>query len=282
MRVTNTRLGGIGDPVKQTVFVVDDDPTMLWSLRALCTSVGLPVETYPSAYEFLAAHDGGRAGCLVLDVRLPGMSGPELQEELVARGIGLPVIMMTAYPDVAVAVCALRAGAVDFLVKPFSEQVLLERIAEALARDRDAQVLAARRSALARRRDSLTAREREVMYLVVAGKANKVIAMDLGIGEKTIEVHRAHAMRKMEVDGLAELVRAVLFLHSEPGTWRADASPEVSGNGRGTAARGGQQASPPEVVGRCPRAGSRLPAHVGRPQAASATRGKRPVKRPID
>ena len=198
-----------------TLFVVDDDQTVRESLRTLGGSVGLPVEAYPTGEEFLATQNGGRAGCLVCDVRLPGMSGLDLQQELATHGFTLPIIMITAYADVSIAVRAMRAGAIDFIEKPFNRQVLLDRVHEAIEMDRKVRLLETQRRSVTAWVARLTPREREVMTLVVAGKANKVIAMDLGLCEKTVEVHRAHAMRKMEAESLAELVRLNVLLRAE-------------------------------------------------------------------
>jgi two-component system response regulator FixJ len=199
-------------PTEQTVFVVDDDAGMRDSLRWLLQSVDLAVETYGSAEEFLNACDASRSGCLVLDVRMPGMSGLSLQDALAVRKITLPVIMITGYGEVPTAVRALKAGAVDFIEKPFSDDLLLERVRQALASDREARDQQARHREAVERFTQLTPREREVMELVIAGKANKVIASDLGLSPKTVEVHRASVMRKMQVHSVADLVRAALLL----------------------------------------------------------------------
>jgi two-component system, LuxR family, response regulator FixJ len=201
-----------------TVFVVDDDPAVRDSLRWLLQSVDLAVETFATGEAFLEAYDPARPGCLVLDVRMPGMSGLRLQEELGKRGITLPVIVITGYAEVQTAVRALKTGAFDFIEKPYSDEVLLECIHRAIETDREAREVEALRTELAGRFALLTPREREVMELVTAGKANKVIAADLGLSPKTVEVHRAAVMDKMGADSVAELVRFELLLHPEKAT----------------------------------------------------------------
>ena len=198
-----------------TVFVVDDDPAMRESLRWLIESVGLRVETYSVPQDFLQTYDAARPGCLVLDMRMPGMSGLELQEELTERKATLPIIIVTGYAEVPMAVRALKAGAVDFIEKPFSDQLLLDRIQQAIETDRQTRGQQAYKAQLATRIASLSAREREVMELVIAGKANREIAEELGLSQKTVEVHRSRVMEKMQVDSLAELVRVVLEARSE-------------------------------------------------------------------
>ncbi len=190
-----------------TVFVVDDDEAMRESLLWLLTSVGLPTTGYSSAEAFLAADHPERCGCLVLDVRMPGMSGLELQERLAAQGTPLPIIIVTGHGDIPMAVRAMKAGAVDFLEKPFNNQQLLERITAALRSDAAAQAERRQRKDLRERLASLSPREREVAQLVAAGKQNKVIAFDLGISQKTVEVHRHHVMEKMKAQTAAELGR---------------------------------------------------------------------------
>ncbi|MGH7819539.1 MAG: response regulator transcription factor [Candidatus Binatia bacterium] len=197
-------------PDSPTVFVVDDDPTVLKALRDLIRSSGLAVQTYASAQEFLAAYDPKQPGCLVLDVRMPGQSGLELQRELSARNLRLPTIIVTGFADVHVAVRAMKAGAVDVIEKPFSSQVLLDRIEEALERDRQERSLRDRRARFEARVATLTRREREVMDRVVAGKPNKEIAAELGLSLKTVEGHRARVMEKMQVDSLADLIRLAI------------------------------------------------------------------------
>lgn len=197
-----------------TVFVVDDDPAIRDAVRQIVTSVGLGVETYSTAQEFLDKYDSSRPGCLVLDVRMPGRSGLDLQRDLARRNVPLPVIIITGFADVHLAVRALKAGAVDFIEKPFSTQVLLDRIEDALEKDRQAREEQAKRAEFSARRATLTPREREVMDLVVAGKPNKAIAADLRLSLKTIEGHRAHVMEKMRVGSLAELVRMAVTLEN--------------------------------------------------------------------
>jgi two-component system, LuxR family, response regulator FixJ len=194
-----------------TVFVVDDDAEMRKSLQWLLESVNLNAVAYGCAQAFLDGYDSRRPGCLVLDVRMPGVSGLELQERLQARGINIPVIIITAHADVPTAVRAMKAGAIDFLEKPFSGQLLLDRIQQALARDRQTRDEQARRAGVGSRIDSLTSRERQVMDLVVQGRVNKQIAAELGLSQKTVEHYRARIMTKMQADGLAELVRLVMF-----------------------------------------------------------------------
>ena len=193
-----------------TVYIVDDDAEMRETLRSLVSSVNLPVETYAGAQEFLETQDGGRAGCLVVDLRMPGLSGIDLQEELVSRGAKLPVIMISGYGDVPTAARAMRAGAIDFLEKPISRQLLLDRVREGLDVDRQRRRAEAEKAEITGRVARLTPRERQVMEMVVGGNTNKVIAIDLGLCEKTVEVHRAHVMEKMKVQSLAELVRLAM------------------------------------------------------------------------
>jgi FixJ family two-component response regulator len=193
-----------------TVFVVDDDEAVRASLKLLLKTLGLTVQTYASAPEFLAAFDARRGGCLVLDIRMPGMSGLELQEELNARGAMLPIIFITGHGDVPMAVEAMQRGAMDFLQKPFRDQDLLDRITEAMAKDRAGRELLGNRERIRARVTSLTPREREVMSLVTQGKANKIIAADLELSQRTVEIHRAHVMEKMGANSLAHLVRMAL------------------------------------------------------------------------
>ena len=193
-----------------TVFVVDDDDAVRTSLRLLLKSVGLPVETYGAAQEFLTAFDADRAGCLVLDIRMPGMSGLELQQRLNEMHAIMPIVFITGHGDVPMAVEAMQHGAVDFIQKPFRDQDLIDRINQALEKDRDNRAGLKERDAIRQRMQQLTPREREVLELVTKGKANKVIAGDLNVSQRTVEIHRARVMEKMGASSLAHLVRMVL------------------------------------------------------------------------
>jgi FixJ family two-component response regulator len=198
------------------VFVVDDDPAMRDSLRWLIESTGLLVETFADAQAFLARIGPELPGCLILDVRMPGMSGIDLQTELARRGIGLPTIVVTGHAEVPMAVRAVKAGAIDFIEKPFSDQLLLDRVRQGIDMDRRERDGRARRGEVLRRMGLLTQREREVLDLVVAGKPNKEIAATLHLSPKTVEVHRAHVMEKMQASSVAELVRLSLFAQAGP------------------------------------------------------------------
>jgi FixJ family two-component response regulator len=195
------------DPLTLTVFVVDDDDSVRRAVRRLLTSVGLPCETFETATEFLKRTERGVSGCILLDVRMPGPSGMDLQRMLLAAGHDLPIVFVTGHADVPMTVRAMKAGAVEVLTKPFDDQVLLDAVYQALERERIARIQRDELLLLRSRYDTLTAREREVMGLVVTGLLNKQIAQTLGTVEKTIKVHRAQVMRKMEADSLAELVR---------------------------------------------------------------------------
>jgi FixJ family two-component response regulator len=189
------------------VFVVDDDPSMRRSLETLLRSVGLDVRPFSSAQEFMQAKRPDVPGCLVLDVRLPGMSGLSFQEELAKTGVALPVIFVTGHGDVPMTVRAMKAGAAEFLTKPFDDQVLLDAIHAAIECDRARRRDAASLAVLMARYHQLTERERQVMKLVVAGRVNKQIAADLGLSLVTVKVHRGQVMRKMLAKSVAELVR---------------------------------------------------------------------------
>jgi FixJ family two-component response regulator len=195
-----------------TVFVVDDDDGVRTSLGILLDTAGYRPVPFASALDFLAQYDPARPGCLLLDMRMPGMTGMELLQELARRGAFLPVIFITGHGDVPMAVEAMKAGAFDFLQKPFSPRDLLERIQRALAADAEARQVLSRTEELRGRYATLTPREKEVMGLIVAGHANKVIAMDLGLSERTVEIHRARVMEKMATRSVAHLVRMALEL----------------------------------------------------------------------
>jgi len=192
---------------RAAVFVIDDDSSMRRSLDSLLRSVGLDVHTYASTQEFMRAERPDAPGCLVLDVRLPGMSGLTFQQELAKAGIALPVIFITGHGDVPMTVRAMKAGAADFLTKPFDEQALLDAVDAAIERDRARRGDATRVAELEVRYRALTEREREVMKLVVAGRVNKQIAAELGLSVVTVKVHRGQVMRKMLAKSVAELVR---------------------------------------------------------------------------
>ena len=193
-----------------TVFVVDDDQAMRNSLKWLIESVGLTVRTYASADDFIKDYYPGRAGCLLLDVRMPGMSGLELQEQFLEQQIKIPIIIITGHGDVPMAVRAMKAGAVDFIEKPFNDELLLESIRNALIRDVGQRTAQSARADIATRLVHLTPREHEVMEMVTSGRANKDIAKTLGVSSKTVEAHRARVMEKMQASSLAELVKMAI------------------------------------------------------------------------
>jgi FixJ family two-component response regulator len=189
------------------VFIVDDEPLVCAALKRLIRSVGLAVQTFALAREFLRADRPDAPGCLVLDVRLPDVSGLDLQQKLTEAKINLPIIFITGHGDIPMSVRAMKAGAVEFLPKPFKDQDLLDALQHAIARDRSARQRRAELSELQGRYDSLIPREREVFPLVSSGLLNKQIAAELGRGEKTIKIHRSQVMRKMAINSLADLVR---------------------------------------------------------------------------
>jgi RNA polymerase sigma factor (sigma-70 family) len=195
---------------KACVFVVDDDQAMRNSLKWLIESVGVRVESFGSADEFLARFEPGRPGCLVLDVRMPGMSGLELIEHLAARNTRVPTVIITGHGDVPMAVRAMKAGAIDFIEKPFNDEALLDAIRRALALEEQQRNEQYEHRELESRLAHLTPREREVMDMVTDGQSNKEIANTLGVSAKTIEAHRARVMEKMQAGSLAELVRMAL------------------------------------------------------------------------
>ena len=200
-----------------TVYIVDDDSGVRSSIRVLMKSVGLPAMPFASAKEFLAAYHANSPGCLVLDIRMPGMSGLELQEALNERGAVIPVIFITGHGDIPMAVEAMRHGAFDFLQKPFRDQDLLDRIQRAIAKDAELRQSLGEHARIRTHLESLTPREREVLDLMTQGKQNKSIALDLGVSPRTVEIHRARVMEKMNAHSVAELVRMMLDLgHTAP------------------------------------------------------------------
>ncbi|ROH93542.1 DNA-binding response regulator [Stagnimonas aquatica] len=197
-----------------TVFIVDDEEAVRDSIAMLLRSVGLRSQLFADATSFLRQYRSELAGCLVLDVRMPRMSGLELQQELNRRGWTLPVIFITGHGDVPMAVEAMRAGALDFLQKPFKDDDLIRRVQKALDQDARERAALAGRDQLRQHFEELTPREREVARRIVAGQANKAVALDLGLSERTVELHRAHVMQKMEARNLAQLVQMLLQVDS--------------------------------------------------------------------
>lgn len=191
-------------PAEDMIFVIDDSEAVRNALDMLLTAAGYLVATYPNALAFLESYEPSWRGCVVADVRMPGMSGIELQHELVSRGIPLPVVIITGHADIPLAVTALKAGAVDFIEKPFRDEVLITSLREALARG---GIGVSRPTSPGGRFAALTPRESEILDLLVAGHSSKTIATMLGISPRTVDVHRAHIMEKAKVDGIADLVR---------------------------------------------------------------------------
>ena len=198
-----------------TVFVIDDDPSVREAIDSLIRSVGINVRTFASAQEFMTSKRPDAPACLVLDVRMPGLSGLDLQRELAIAGIRIPVIFITGHGDIPMSVRAMKAGAVEFLTKPFRDQDLLDAISQAIERDRAERVQFAEVVELQRRFEELTPREREVMEQVVAGLLNKQIANRLNISEVTVKLHRHQVMEKMKAQSLAELVRMAEKLNAQ-------------------------------------------------------------------
>jgi FixJ family two-component response regulator len=194
-------------PSQNRVFVVEDDASMRNALKNLLRSVGLEAQLFASAQEFLEADRPDLPSCLILDVRLPGLSGLDLQRELTASNIHIPIIFITAHGDIPMSVRAMKAGAVEFLTKPFRDQDLLDAIHVSLAQDRVRRQKQGALAELQKRLDTLTSRERELLPLVVSGRSNKEIAAEIGTSEITVKVHRGHLMRKMQASSFADLLR---------------------------------------------------------------------------
>ena len=192
---------------RPVVFVIDDDPSVRRGLDRLLRSAGIEVQTFRASEEFLALELPDRPACVVLDLRLPGASGLELQESLARKGRQLPIIFISGYADVASSIQAMKGGAIDFLEKPILDSALLDVVQRAVERDREARLQRSARAIVRERFDRLTAREREVLELVVEGRLNKQIAEVLGISEKTVKFHRGRVMHKTEAGSVAELVR---------------------------------------------------------------------------
>ena len=202
------------------VYIVDDDEAVRDSIGMLLETVDIPYIAYPDAQTFLAEADPNLVNCLVLDIRMPGMSGLELQEKLSSMGVSVPIVFITGHGDIPMAVEAMRKGAVDFLRKPFRDQELLDRIQEALSLDADHRDQAADIESLQARVTELTPREQEVFKRVATGQANKVIAIELGISERTVEIHRSNVMQKTSSRSLADLVRLLIRLETLDGSYQ--------------------------------------------------------------
>jgi two-component system response regulator FixJ len=193
-----------------TVLLVDDDPDVRDSLKVLLEATGLKVRDFDSAKAVLALPELAQMGCLIADIRMPDMDGLALQEELTRRKVGIPVIVITGHGDVPLAVRAMKAGAVDFIEKPFDDALILASIGKALTQSRESRNQAALASAAEGKLSLLTARERQVLEQLVSGRSNKIIAYELDISPRTVEIHRAHLMEKMEAQSLSDLVRTAL------------------------------------------------------------------------
>jgi len=200
---------------KQTVFIIDDDEAMRDSLGLLMKSVGFEYKTYRSGLDFLDNYDVESSGCLLLDIRMPGISGLELQTKMKEISLDLPIIFITGHGDVTMAVEAMKKGAIDFFQKPFRDQELLDRIGQVFEQAQFNQQEQAKHQQALSRLETLTTREHEVMYLVIEGAGNKTIAADLGISQRTVELHRAHVMQKMHASSLAQLVKMGFLLQQQ-------------------------------------------------------------------
>ena len=200
---------------KPMVMVVDDDTGVRNAMRSLLKSVGLEATLFSSAQEFLDKYDASQPGCLLLDIRMPGMSGLELQQQLNMRGAVIPVIFMTGHGDIPMAVEAMQHGAFDFLQKPFRDQDLLDRIQRAVVKDGELRKSLGEHNRIRERLASLTPREREVLDLMVKGLQNKAVAQELGVSPRTVEIHRARVMEKMSVQSVAELVHMMMVVPRE-------------------------------------------------------------------
>ena len=203
------------DQMKPTVFVVDDDEEVRNALKLLFESVGLPVICYASAIEYLDQFDGSLPGCLVVDIRMPGMSGLDMQEKLIDYPVHPPVIIITGHGDVPMAVRAVQSGAIDFIEKPFRDQILLDSVHRAIKMDAEKRGEASRLSEIREHLNQLTPREREVLELVISGMRNKNISEQLGITLSTVEAHRSRVMEKMQADSLSHLMRMMLTLEQD-------------------------------------------------------------------
>lgn len=208
MNITNTTM------MEPTVFIVDDDNEMRNAMRRLLRSTRLNVELYASAREFMESYRPEYPGCIILDVRMPGMSGLDLQEWLVEHGVRTPIIIVTGYGDVPTAVRAMKGGAVEFIEKPLADQVLLDCVKRCIALDREQRQEAAQHAKIKARMSQLTAREREVLDLIVAGKTNKMIATELDISSKTVEAHRSRVMEKIQATSIVSLAQMYLICTS--------------------------------------------------------------------